>query len=86
MRARIFTLENELDRLKTHLAEKDQLSDQVHFDNVIIVLFNNAQTLKFKARQLKSETSKMDRNPPITTQERDLSNPPKCHMCFLRGP
>ena len=27
----------------------------------------------------------MDWNPPITTHERDLLNPPKYHTCFLRG-
>ena len=30
MRAKVFTLENELDRLKVEVSEKDQLSEQVH--------------------------------------------------------
>lgn len=29
MRAKVFTLENELDRLKVEVSEKDQLSEQV---------------------------------------------------------
>ena len=52
-----------------------------------IALFNNMQTLKFKAKLMitlyaavnhncnghpKAETSKMDQNPPITNQEHDL--------------
>lgn len=31
MRAKVFTLENELDRLKVEVSEKDQLSEQVHY-------------------------------------------------------
>ena len=34
----------------------------------------------------KAETSKMDRNLPITNQERDLLTSEKYHTCFLRGP
>ena len=30
MRAKVFTLENELDQLKVEVSEKDQLSEQVH--------------------------------------------------------
>lgn len=35
MRARVFTLENELDRLKVEVSEKDQLSEQVGFDQTL---------------------------------------------------
>ena len=31
MRAKVFTLENELDRLKVEVSEKDQLSEEVHY-------------------------------------------------------
>ena len=34
----------------------------------------------------KAETSKMDRNPPIANQERDLLTSLKYCTCFLRGP
>ena len=59
----------------------------IFLELIIIALFNNMQTLKFKAKltitfyvainhyrngHLKAETSKMDRNPPITNQEHDL--------------
>ena len=30
MRAKVFTIENELDRLKVEVSEKDQLSEEVH--------------------------------------------------------
>lgn len=36
VRARVFTLENELDRLKVEVSEKDQLSEQVRFDCTVI--------------------------------------------------
>ena len=40
----------------------------------------------FRNGHLKAETSTMDQNPPITTQERDLVwNPVKYCVCFLRG-
>ena len=31
MRAKVFILENELDRLKVEVSEKDQLSEQVYY-------------------------------------------------------
>ena len=34
----------------------------------------------------KAETSKMDRNPPITKQEREVLTSLKYRACFLRGP
>ena len=34
----------------------------------------------------KTETSKMDRNLPITTDKRDLFYPVEVNRCFLRGP
>ena len=63
----------------------------------IIALFNNMpRTLKFKAKLTNTfyaavnhyrighpnaETSKMDRNPPITNQKRDLSTSLKYRAC-----
>ena len=65
------------------------------------VSFNNMRALKFKAKltitfyaavnhyrngHSKAETCKMDRNPPITNQERDLLTSLKYCTCFLRDP
>ena len=67
----------------------------------LIALFDNMRTLKYKAKftitfyaafnhycngHPKAETNKMDRNPPITNQERDLLTSLKYRTCFLRGP
>ena len=87
-------LEETLELCHHTLGEKD------YFYN-IIALFNSMRTLKFKAKlritfyaavnyyrngHPKVETIKMDRNPPITNQERDLSTSLKYRTCFLRGP
>ena len=63
---------------------------------VFIALFNNMRTLKFKAKLTikfyaavnhyrnghpKAETSKIDRNPPIMNQERDLLTSLKYRTC-----
>ena len=68
---------------------------------LITAPLNNTRTLKFNAQHaiwfyaainhyrnshLKAETNRMDRNPPITTQEHDLLNSVKQCTCFLRGP
>ena len=68
---------------------------------IFIAVFNNMRTLKFKVKLTirfyaavnhyrnshpKAETSKMDRNPPIMNQERDLLTSLKYRTCFLRVP
>lgn len=48
MRARLFTLENELDRLKVEVSEKDQLSEQVSFDYKFCFIANFLCCKNFK--------------------------------------
>lgn len=45
MRAKVFMLENELDRLKVEVSEKDQLSEQVYCKLLLQSVFSSSGSL-----------------------------------------